>query len=139
MTERLSRERIEEIAARAEAATEGPWEVGGGGGAHMDGTRDWYTVDCPWNERTKYRIGLAAMQLPEAEFVAHAREDVPALLAHIAALEAEIARLRAVVKAAREGCDACHKYNGADYCCDCYHAGSGTHDALAALDEEGEA
>jgi hypothetical protein len=47
-------------------------------------------------------------------------------------------RLRDVVDAAKEGCDACHKYNGADYCCccDCYHAGSGTHDALAALDEE---
>ena len=53
-----------------------------------------------------------------------------------AALEAENERLRDVVDAAREGCDTCHKYNGSDYCCDCYHAGSGTHDALAALEEE---
>jgi hypothetical protein len=51
-------------------------------------------------------------------------------------IEAENVRLRAVAEAAKEGCDTCHKYNGADYCCDCYHAGSGTHDALSALDEE---
>ena len=57
-----------------------------------------------------------------------------ALLEDRAELVAENERLRAVVEAAREGCDTCHKYNGADYCCDCYHAGSGTHDALAALE-----
>lgn len=50
------------------------------------------------------------------------------------ALKAENERLRAVVEAAREGCDTCHKYNGDDYCCDCYHAGSGTWDALCALE-----
>lgn len=58
------------------------------------------------------------------------------LLAHIAALEAENERLRVVVGVARRGCQTCHVDNGHDYCRDCYHAGSGTYDALAALDEE---
>jgi hypothetical protein len=64
-----------------------------------------------------------------------ARRDVAALLKDRAELEAENERLRAVVEAAREGCDTCHKYNGDDYCCDCYHAGSGTWDALCAWKE----
>jgi hypothetical protein len=55
---------------------------------------------------------------------------------HIAVLEAENERLRVVVGVARKGCQTCHVDNGHDYCTDCYHAGSGTHDALSALDEE---
>jgi hypothetical protein len=74
---------VAECRERAERATEGPWEVEGGGGMHMDGTRDWYTISCPWNEHTKYYIGLGALKLPEAEFVAHARTDIPELVATI--------------------------------------------------------
>lgn len=98
MPDILTPAQVAECRERVERATEGPWEVEGGGGMHMDGTRDWYTISCPWNEHTKYYIGLGALKLPEAEFVAHARTDIPALCATVEALRVENERLRGALK-----------------------------------------
>ncbi|MFE1110075.1 hypothetical protein ACFW5U_29855 [Streptomyces rochei] len=71
---RLSPEREAEIAARAEAATKGPWSVSpdysdvlASDGEHL--ASYWHEAD--------------------GQFMAHAREDVPALLAELAAVRAE--------------------------------------------------
>ncbi|MFG6300178.1 hypothetical protein [Streptomyces rochei] len=71
---RLSPEREAEIATRAEASTKGPWSVSpdysdvlASDGEHL--ASYWHEVD--------------------GQFMAHAREDVPALLAELAAVRAE--------------------------------------------------
>jgi hypothetical protein len=69
----LSAERVAEIAARAEAATPGPWK-------QIKTTVGWY-------DRGGY-CGIADVVTWEgpqhdAAFIAHAREDVPALLAEL--------------------------------------------------------
>ncbi|MEU4051336.1 hypothetical protein AB0F09_19315 [Streptomyces olivaceus] len=80
MTTRLSPKREAEIAARVNAATAGPWSVSpeysdvlGPDGEQL--ADFWYDAD--------------------GEFMAHAREDVPALLAELAAVRAERDRAKA--------------------------------------------
>jgi hypothetical protein len=74
-------QRITEIEARCEAATPGPYTVGyecDGNGAHeiLAGGRVIAKVDCDKN----------------ADFIAHARDDVPFLLSQLAAKDKEIER-----------------------------------------------
>lgn len=101
----MTREQLEEIRKRAEAATPGPWEASFPTGA-----------DCQWIDvTTAYGAedeligtvlprehmcnpeGVEALQkltrqrMDDVEFIAHARTDVPALLA-------EIERLRAILQ-----------------------------------------
>lgn len=87
--DRLDREAMRR---RAEAATPGPWSISqypqsafvhaGGGGT------------------------FGPARKPDAEFIAHARTDVPALLDALGAAEAEVDRLRAVLASAVRGYDA---------------------------------
>jgi len=81
----LSKAELEEIAKRAEAATPGPWlpSVSSEGGQSALGPHH------EWDEAQD------AMEKAEndAIFIAHARTDIPKLLAHIAELEAEIGKL----------------------------------------------
>ena len=91
----MGAKRIEEIRQRAEAATEGPWE-------YVSQTEDEYEMPkfvSP--EHTIMDFGDCTMFYPtegtppdnaDAEFLAHAREDIPALLA-------EVYRLRGIVDA----------------------------------------
>lgn len=72
---------LETIEARANAATRGPWRMG---------TRGWPDVvmtpyGCLWDPYMG-RIN----DIEDGDFVAHAREDVPALIAHIRDLEGRI-------------------------------------------------
>lgn len=97
VSELLTTEQLAEIAARANAATRGPWRISDGQYAS------------PWEKRlpegstaivsfgTPFAVGFAVAAVPpphfslqDAEFVAAARDDIPALLAHVAALQAEI-------------------------------------------------
>jgi hypothetical protein len=91
----MTPERLAEIAARAEAATEGPW------GSHRD-LAGVYTVQV--NPRVIPGFGsvtegdVAQILTREDDkayanvrFIAHAREDMPALLARIAELETALA------------------------------------------------
>lgn len=88
---------LDAIRARCEAATRGPWRV--------DGST--YDEDCnehlaPYglegpNERLIWSSGGGEYAHPDmatAQFIAHARTDIPALLAYVEELEAEVAILR---------------------------------------------
>jgi len=89
---RLSPEREAEIAARAEAATPGPWEANARIGIVTNKVGDPLAV-----------FGGGAQDRADAEFTAAARTDVPALLAELAAVRAE--RDQAREKALREAAD----------------------------------
>jgi hypothetical protein len=87
---RLSPEREAEIAARVEAATPGPWCTDSWEiyqGAEYVAGAEWIGETCRAGEMDDSRA--------DAEFVAHARTDVPALLAELAAVRAERDQARA--------------------------------------------
>lgn len=72
----LSKAEIEAIAARAKAATEGPWLLSGGG--------DFYSILTAPDAYIK--IISPFLSKPHAnlsEFIAHARQDIPALLSDL--------------------------------------------------------
>ncbi|MED3650001.1 hypothetical protein [Heyndrickxia sporothermodurans] len=79
----LNNEQLEAIRKRAEAATEGPWEL----------DEDDFGL---WNRNGRNYIGSIGKSMADsdAEFIAHAREDVPALLSLVAQQRAEVERLR---------------------------------------------
>jgi hypothetical protein len=96
--EKLTVERLADIRQRADAATPGPWLVEDD---HRDLNR-WVTSESGTLEANFGYLGNRNQD--DARFTAHAREDIPALLA-------EIERLRAVEAAARAFAD-----EMADYC-----------------------
>jgi hypothetical protein len=67
---------IESIAARVEAATEGPWAKG-----YFDGDAWWIheAIDGPDDVRVAYTSMMSDGE--DTDFIAHARQDIPALLA----------------------------------------------------------
>ncbi len=80
---------LDAIRARAEAATEGPWHINPDNGTHIIRTRNGdLAAQAGWTEPREQGLRNAA-------FIAHAREDIPALLALIDEQQAEIERLRA--------------------------------------------
>lgn len=79
----VSDERIEEIRARAEAATPAPWADDNGYRVRFGGNK----IVCDM----KLFDGVGN----DSAFVAHARTDVPDLLDALAAARAEVAALRA--------------------------------------------
>lgn len=92
--------RLEEIEAREKAATPGRWES-----PYTPGLR-WndpmvcgYDSRAPEREAPYYCTGPNTPTLAQAEadsdFIAHARDDVPWLVAQVRERDAEIARLRA--------------------------------------------
>lgn len=54
------------------------------------------------DDQRVYRADIVGIDHPDAEFIAHARQDVPAMLERIREQEAELARLRAVTSPTRE-------------------------------------
>jgi hypothetical protein len=90
-------DRLDEIRARADAATPGPWETGSDG---RYGRR--VAVDPPGGEYREIAECSGYVQPTEdtvvnAEFIAASREDVPYLLDRLEASEQEAARLRAAL------------------------------------------
>ena len=78
--------------ARAEAATEGPWKQCGGSIIPPDELQGHFEHDPPdWIE---WRSPEYPRWLADAEFIAHARDDLPRLLD-------EVERLRGVVRGLR--------------------------------------
>ncbi|WHY22573.1 hypothetical protein QNH41_10895 [Bacillus halotolerans] len=83
MNEKLTKDQLEEIRQRVEPTTKGFWNAN----IH----HEW-----PGNENLRYWIvtledGLAATVTKEdAEFIANAHQDIPALLNHINKLEKEL-------------------------------------------------
>lgn len=88
----LSAERLAEIAARAGAATPGPWCTDAWeiyqGAKYEPGLSMWIGETCRGTSTPE-------QDRADAEFIAHARTDVPALLARVAELEAQRERRRA--------------------------------------------
>ena len=93
MTDQMTAADLDAIEQRAHAATEGPWEAS----AH-----DHAAGDVPILDRTGHYLVICpdcgvrgGYERADAEFIAHARSDVPALLA-------EVRRLRAMEQRVRE-------------------------------------
>lgn len=90
----MSPEQLAEIEARAAAATPGPWEVAGAGG--LRGTDEYFVrmgEDDAYND-----VAIASdifdpiyneISKANAAFIAHARADVPALVAEVRRLRKE--------------------------------------------------
>ncbi len=83
----MNEQELEQIEARAAKATPGPWEV--------DNDLSVYTKDgghgTPWTLFDT--VGNEGEDNPNADFIAHAREDIPALIAEVRRLTAELTRL----------------------------------------------
>lgn len=117
---------IDAIRARAEAATKGPWGVGKR--RELDDLVDTYELEITspsTNSDEPEAIELAIIRYcaggyryphgaakADAEFIAHAREDIPALLDLLAERDAEIKRLRAVAEAAHRVVDDLERVQG---------------------------
>ncbi len=89
---------LEAIKARAEAATPGPWEADG----EPFLPQNWRPKLSVWaNVGDEFSHLVAAVATPDkylgltdADFIAHARTDVPALVAALEERDAEVERLR---------------------------------------------
>ena len=88
--------RLDEIRAREQAATKGPWGVG----EDSESSRAWFTRPFPEFKGNDGRPIHLSITPAETEFIAHAREDVPWLLdlvrrqaAALAAVEVQAAAL----------------------------------------------
>jgi len=87
----MDEKRLEAIEARTNAATPGPWEVREHEGMYaLAGPNGWPIED-----------GNPDPAAPNFVFVAHAREDVPDLVAEVRRLRAVEAAERAVIEAAK--------------------------------------
>lgn len=114
MSPALPREERDAIRARADRATEGPW----GHHAHTHGLpSDGPTHVCVFDPEDVpvAELDYSSWGERDAEFIAHARTDVPALLDALDAAEVENERLRGLVPALREGYDACESMRVSNY------------------------
>lgn len=96
---------LDAIKARVEAATPGPWKADGGEvSQHWSRPEPWQEVVSTEVSCMSYCYGGTARGVErdaDAEFIAHARTDVPALVAEVERLRAREGRVRAL--AARYG------------------------------------
>lgn len=93
----MTQEQLNEIKARAEAATPGPWEV-----EKDSDVKDidfGPILDWPWRIWGPDQAPLidfsggCDVRSEDAEFIAHARTDIPRLLEEITSLQAKNAKL----------------------------------------------
>lgn len=101
MTDPMTQRELDEIRERAEKATPGAWEVGHASiWARINGALTRIFAIC----------GSRKWE-PDAQFIAHARTDIPALLSEADRLRDENERLRAMMVKVLRGeispCDAC--------------------------------
>ena len=89
---KLSDERLREIRERCEAATPRPWQ------AFYKRKYNEYHVSVPAGDGTGMSIAMfpdgCPTGEPDAEFIAHSRTDVPALLAEVERLKGELSAAR---------------------------------------------
>ena len=104
--------RLDEIEARATAATEGPWKVKPYGGRREESDDEIDSFVGPSEATIVEQLGCDCCDVglevssTDAEFIAHARQDVPAL----------VAALRAVLEVHAEmsyGCAVCEEQDQA--------------------------
>ena len=90
-------DRLNEIEARANAATEGPWTPDEYTEVDPDGFYELARVIAPDPDGDDWcAIGVVHTGIlrPDAEFIAHARTDVPTLVAALRAVLEEIAKVQ---------------------------------------------
>ncbi|MDX2550193.1 hypothetical protein [Streptomyces stelliscabiei] len=97
--EPLGAERLAEIRDRAGIATEGPWRVVEGHEIHQGAEFGGFAV---YVAQTDPDCGCV-QSVADAEFIAHSREDVPALLADNERLRARVAELERTVQQMVDG------------------------------------
>ena len=83
MGERVSAEMLEEIERRCEAATPGPWT------SYVEG-RD-HTSGDSFIMTSADDINLSGATIADQDFIANARQDLPALIHEIRSLRRELA------------------------------------------------
>ena len=93
----MNKKRLDEISARAESATKVPWEVGYG----QVGYDDYLSVTHKGKSLAhiiidKHEEMPTFEQDASALFIAHARQDIPDLLAYVKELEEEVKRLETI-------------------------------------------
>ena len=129
---------IEEIRKRAEAATEGPWVFDAdNNGREFEAGYGLYSEPDPKSILARKTVSHVRFgQEADAEFIAHARQDIPLLLARISLLEAVAKAARGLVKESRRWEKECDKRG--DELLSWPYAISEAEKALAALDREAE-
>lgn len=120
----LTNERIQQIRDRCEGATPGPWTVTLGSGLHFctwvvkedsDTGHCTFIADCLPND-DKALAHAEANYVPNMDFIAYARADIPALLADREKLLSEKRKLRDILsrleQRASESVAAAIKFHG---------------------------
>ncbi|UFU03467.1 CHASE3 domain-containing protein [Ruania suaedae] len=86
-------DRLAEIEARVNAATDGPWEADARHGAVTSGPHSvihgYFEGDCPACGEKIADLASVALSADDGDFIAHARSDVPYLLDQVRTLTAE--------------------------------------------------
>lgn len=95
-------ERIAAIRARVDAATAGPWVMGGDDIYHPGPTDEWADRSYVFMNGDTFDTG--GIDTDDGLFVIHARADVPWLLDRVQALEAALAAARAREAALAQWC-----------------------------------
>lgn len=111
MTKRMTTDQLEAIRMRAEKATEGNWNYTavGGGGRNS-------TVASFGKELTM--IG-EIKSISDAEFIAHSREDIPALLAEIERLSGIISWNMSCAECSNQLAEDWRIFRGSIICAEC--------------------
>lgn len=98
-SEPMTREQFDAIRERVDATTEGPWErCGRGINGGPSSLTEVVTLDVECMGYCYGGTGLGVQNEADAEFIAHARQDVPALLAEVEALRPRAALADAMIE-----------------------------------------
>ena len=89
----MTEERLAELEKMVQEATEGPWEVRGRGGLHMDGTSDMYIAEVRKRNRVMrlvsvYGCGDRGETAANARLIGEVRTAFPELLTEVRRLRA---------------------------------------------------
>jgi hypothetical protein len=95
--ELLSHDRLAAIRARAEAATAGPWRADWKGTNHYE-----ITSQASDNPYSFWVMTDSSARGEDLDFAAHARQDIPDLLAHAEALARRVADLEELARSLSE-------------------------------------
>lgn len=101
---------LDAIQARADAATEGPWKVTDLSNHGHRGTL-WVDIDRPADgsmtvaELTEADGVEVIWKTTDAEFIAHARTDIPALIAEVKALRGKVAEVEELAQQIAENAE----------------------------------
>jgi len=100
----MTSDRVAQITERCDKATEGPWEHRGEG--HFSLFIETEYAEDPDGDELPQTVAIACYSIQDADFIAHAREDIPYLLGEVARLKEQVKKL--------EGYEVLHKLRAGD-------------------------